>query len=503
MKARRRRSQSALRAPESAVECLEERTLLTGNVLAAVLAGGNLLVLGDSKANQIGIQSTSGGKLQISSLDGTTRINGGSRPFNANGVTGSVYIFLGQGNDMLQLGGGTLTTNIPKNLLIVTGNGNDTVNLANAAIGGSVTIFGGLGKDTLTVGSAATATAVSVGGDLRIDGGFGNSTIAVFDADVTGNLSIIGNGSNDHIQVGYDEGLGIIGDESETGHVNVGGNLTITDDGSSGFGFSLSGLGAWGTIACAADPSSYSIAGCNSFFCGGGPDFFGLFDSLLAGLGCGGFGGSPGCGNSGGSAGGEHVAVADVNVTGNLSVNTGSGKDEILIGAAHTPATDNNPLLNLVFGPVTVGGNLRVSSGAGDDTVLLVAVAVTGDTKLDTGAGNDDVGVLDSSTFMGDFTIEAGRGNDSIVLSTDSFMGAVAIHGGAGTDTIGLGDSLFQSSVTIYGGPGNDTYLETKGAFANDFAGGNPVLISVENSSDVSATDFVAAFPWLSALLGV
>ncbi len=365
MKSIRRSSRSALRAGQSAIECLEERTLLTGNVLAAVLPGGNLVVLGDSKANQVGIQSTSGGGLQISSLDGTTKINGTAGPFTANGVTGNVYIFLGQGNDLVQVGGGTLTTSIPQNLLIALGNGNDTVQIATATIGGSVSIFGGTGNDTVTVGSAATATAVSVGGNLLIDGGFGNSTLAVFDANVTGNLTLIGNGSNDHIQVGYDEGLGIIGDESDTGHVNVGGNLTITDVGG-GFGFTLAELGGLGTIACATDPSAFGIAGClayagksglNSFAGDCGPNLLGCFNAFLC---CG-----LGCATTGGTRGGEHVAIVDVDVTGNLSIQTGSGNDEILIGAAHTPTTDSNPLINLVFGPVTVGGNLNVNRARG------------------------------------------------------------------------------------------------------------------------------------------
>jgi hypothetical protein len=502
MKSRRKSSGSALRACQTAIECLEERTLLTGNVLAAVLPGGNLLVLGDSKANQIGIQSTSGGGLQISSLDGTTKINGTAGPFTANGVTGNVYIFMGQGNDVVQMGGGTLTTNIPKNLLIATGNGNDMVHIASTAIGGSVSIFGGTGNDTMTVGSASTATAVSIGDDLLIYGGFGNSTLAVFDANVTGNLTIIGNGSNDHIQVGYDEGLGIIG-VAEPDNVNVGGNLTITDVGS-GCGFSLAGLGGLGAIACAIDPSAFSIAGCltfagngglNSFAGDCGPNVLGFFNSFL---GCG-----LGGGTTSGTRGGEHVAVADVDVTGNLSIQTGSGNDEILVGAAHTPATDSNPLINLVFGPVSVGGNLNVKAGAGNDTTLLVGISVTGNTQLDSGDGNDNIGVLDSSSFMGNFTIHAGRGNDSIVLSTDTFLGKVTINGGIGSDTIGLADSFFRLTVTINGGPGNDTFLETQVPFANDFAGGDPILNSIETNSDVSATAFVAAFPWVSSLLGV
>jgi hypothetical protein len=324
MKLRRKSSRSAIRFPEAAIECLEQRLLLTGNVSAAVLAGGNLLVLGDSKPNQIAIQSTSGGGLQISSLDGTTKINGSTSPFTANGVTGNVYIFLGQGNDVLQIGDGTtaavtpavvpLTTMIPQNLLVVTGNGNDMVHIADTSIGGNCAIIGGIGSDTITVGSASTDTAVSVGGCLLIDGGFGNSTIAVFDANVTSDLTILGNGSNDHIQVGYDEGLGIIGNESDTGHVNVGGDLSITDVGSGfGFGNEFACLGGLLAIADTSDPGSCGFSRCFALANSCGPGFAGLFCAFNCGLGC----------SGGGKNSGEHVAVADVDVTGNLSIQTG------------------------------------------------------------------------------------------------------------------------------------------------------------------------------------
>ena len=266
----------------------------------------------------------------------------------------------------------------------------------------------------------------------------------------------------------------------------------------SGLGFGLAGCNAFETLECASDPSSLGFAGCLSlanncgtglFSANCGTNFLGLFDA------CFGFGN---CGTSTpATRGGEHVAVADVHVTGNLSIQTGSGSDEILIGAAHTPATDQNPLLNLVSGAVNVDGNMNVSSGAGNDTLLLIEVSVTGTTGLDTGAGNDDVGVLNMSYFTGAFTITGGRGNDSIVLATNTFLANVTIHGGVGTDTIGLADSLFQSPVTIKGGAGNDTYLEIVAPFNNSFPVGSPVLKSIETSSDVSPTDFAAAFPWI------
>src|SRR5580704_16624707 len=210
-----------------ALERLEDRTLLSGNVTAIVTSGGNLVVTGDAQGNQIRIQSASGGALQVSSLDGTTTINGGSSPFSTTGVTGNVAVFMKQGADVVDVGGTGMLTTVPKNLFVDTGSGNDTVDVENASIGGNIAIFGGAGSDTFTVGSSNSETAVSVGGSVYIVGGIADTnTIAVFDADITGDLRIFGRGADDQIQVGFDAGLGLIG-VSETAHVNIGGNLEI------------------------------------------------------------------------------------------------------------------------------------------------------------------------------------------------------------------------------------------------------------------------------------
>ena len=86
MRQGKRNSRQRLVKTGWALERLEDRTLLSGNVAATVTSAGNLLVVGDAKANQIAIQTTSGA-LQVSSLDGTTMINGGSGPFTAAGFT--------------------------------------------------------------------------------------------------------------------------------------------------------------------------------------------------------------------------------------------------------------------------------------------------------------------------------------------------------------------------------------------------------------------------------
>src|SRR5580700_11193475 len=130
----KRTTRRARSSPRWALERLEDRTLLSGNVTATVTGAGNLLVVGDAKGNEILIQSTSGGALQVSSLDGTTTINGGSSPFSTTGVTGNVAVFMKQGADVVDVGGTGMLTTLPKNLFVDTGSGDDTVDVENASI---------------------------------------------------------------------------------------------------------------------------------------------------------------------------------------------------------------------------------------------------------------------------------------------------------------------------------------------------------------------------------
>jgi hypothetical protein len=506
-------------SPRWALERLEDRTLLSGNVTATVTAG-NLLLVGDAKANQILIQSTSGGALQVSSLDGTTTINGGSGPFTSTSVTGNVTVFMKQGADVVDVGGTGMLTTLPKNLFVDTGSGDDTVDVENASIGGNVAIFGGAGNDTFTIGSSTSETAVSVGGSVFIVGGTGDTnTIAVFDANITGDVRIFGRGADDQIQVGFDAGLGLIG-VTETAHVNIGGNLEIkTPSGDQcfshdHFGFDDQFDGSWNGMG-------------DSLMSGFGWGSFGSFDlgrslendlAFLRGW-CGGEGGDGGDGNwgdggdwgkgdgGGSSSGTEHVSVADVSVTGNVKIHTGSGADQILLGAAPIPSGGSSPL-NLVFGPVTIAGNLHVNAGNGDNTVMFDGISVTGNTSLRTGSGADQIAVLgNNGVFTGTFTIKSGSGDDKIaIINGATFQSSVTIKAGRGADVMWVAQDLFMGSVTIDGGAGTDTLLQSQTVFPNSFTPGNPVLNSIEvNMPNVNPTDPIVTsnFGWLNTLLGV
>ena len=152
MKAKRRFSPGKRTAGFVASEILEDRTLLTGNVVATVLHG-NLTIIGDAKANEIGIESTTGGLTGSRAWTAPRRSTAEYSPATFSGVTGNVSILMGKGNDVVSIGGGTMTTTFAHNLTIFTGDGNDMVSVSTASIGGNLTIFGGNGNDTFTVGS--------------------------------------------------------------------------------------------------------------------------------------------------------------------------------------------------------------------------------------------------------------------------------------------------------------------------------------------------------------
>jgi hypothetical protein len=508
----KRTSRRNLTSPRWAFERLEDRTLLSGNVTAIVTSGGNLQVVGDAKDNQIVIQSTSTGALQVSSLDGTTTINGGNTPFTTSAVTGDVDVFMKQGADVVDVGGEGTLTSLPHNLIVDTGPGDDTVAVENASIGGSVALFGGVGSDTFTVGSSESEAPVSVSGSVFIIGGTGSgNTIAVFDADITGDLKIFGRGSNDQIQVGFDAGLGIIGEDA-TAHVDVGGDLLINTPGQDnffgsfghGFGFDDFSFGdSWGGIGS----SITSLLGSRSFAWSDAGKSLASDLAFLGGWG-GGEDGNWWCGGHDNNTSSESVSVADVSVTGNTKIHTGNGSDQILLGAAPVPSSDTTAPLNLVFGPVSIGGNLKVNGGNGDNTILLDGISVTGNTSVKTGRGADHIAVLgNDGAYTGTFSINSGSGDDKIaMINGATFLSSVTVKSGRGADVMWVAQDLFMGSVAINGGPGTDTLLQSQTIFPNSFTPGNPVLTSIEvNMPDVSPTDAIVTtnFGWLNTLLGV
>ena len=207
---RKRLSRARLIEIPAAIEKLEDRTLLAGNVVVSLAASGLLTVRGDQSANNIAITQTASG-LQVASTDnGATEINGGGGPFTASSTVKSISIALKGGDNTLQVGdpsGSAL--DLAGNLVISATSGNNTITIANVQIGKGLSITAGRGNNTIVIGGTSTTSgqdpltdvdlgSVSVGTNLIVSTGSGNDTVSVVNVSVDGKLSIgVGSGDDD------------------------------------------------------------------------------------------------------------------------------------------------------------------------------------------------------------------------------------------------------------------------------------------------------------------
>lgn len=190
MRAERSRSLSSSR-PHSkrlSVERLEDRSLMAGNVTAAV-TGGVLVITGDASDNGVTVDyiqannsyqvigtSQGGTNTTINSLD--TSVAGNEQIF-AN-VTKGIKITLNAGNDNLVFGAAATST------FVVTG--------------GNVEIDAGIGNDTVAIGRNGNAAGgaapieneVNISKSLVVKLGLGNDTLTMTNTTVSKNLVIHG-----------------------------------------------------------------------------------------------------------------------------------------------------------------------------------------------------------------------------------------------------------------------------------------------------------------------
>lgn len=207
---RKRVSRSLLPKFQAAIEHLEDRTLLSGNVLVSLAGNGVLSIRGDSSANSISIQQTSSG-VQVSSADsGATEINGSTSPFTASSTVKSIHIQMKAGDNTIQIGdpSGTQLA-LAGNLTISATSGNNTISIANAQISKGLSITAGRGNNNIVIGSTTSSSsgnpltdvnlgAVSVGGNLSVSVGSGSDSIALVNVSVDGTTSLhTGSGGDD------------------------------------------------------------------------------------------------------------------------------------------------------------------------------------------------------------------------------------------------------------------------------------------------------------------
>jgi cyclophilin family peptidyl-prolyl cis-trans isomerase len=218
-----------------AIECLEPRSMLAGDVLALLNAAGDLRLVGDDRDNSVEVVLVNGDTV-VRGTDGTT-VNGVVAPFVAFGgspaIADDFFANLGDGDDFLLLDGVAITGQGNVN----GGNGNNSVGFQNASTGGDLVIrtWGGedivnlntvdVGDDLIistwnerdtvnienttiaddlhvrtgTLRDSVVLNTVTVGDDVGVDLGWGADDLAVIDSNITDRLTAIMRSGDDFL----------------------------------------------------------------------------------------------------------------------------------------------------------------------------------------------------------------------------------------------------------------------------------------------------------------
>ena len=190
---RKRRSNKRLQIQQTAesIQLLEDRTLLTGNVVAS-LSGPNLFVTGDAADNQLEVTVVNN-QVVLRGLTNTT-INGSSALFviadNTDTAPGKITILTGAGNDTVIF---SRNVKVAGNAFVDGGVGNDSLSVTGATFQQSISMYGRIGNDTISVQNA------TVEGVLRLKGNSGNDLVSVTNTTANGGTNIVGGTGSDGV----------------------------------------------------------------------------------------------------------------------------------------------------------------------------------------------------------------------------------------------------------------------------------------------------------------
>jgi hypothetical protein len=483
---RRQQFRSAVRHM-LAVETLETRAMMAGNVTASV-SGGTLIIKGDISANEIMISQTSAttGAYTITPIAGSsTTINSGAVAVNFLNVVrfdikmngGDDKVGIGNDLDVLADLFDSITDDPedePEAGLLAESEEENTENDPEIVI---TTLFGDDEEDEIDLEDpefTAEQMAVlptKVRGLTSVDLGDGNDMLVAM-VRSTSNLVVAGGKGSDavlsiltsvgNIAINTDpsKGEGMGDDLAAVVMSNVRSNLAITTEG-----------GNDGVLVLASSVTNFGVNA-------GGPATVSLTDNdfvMISSL--------YAADNVGvqTEVGDDGIYVDDL-IADTIQVASGFGDDEVSV--------TSSSLLNLVIDTsagedwVTVGGgneawrpttirrNLVINSGADDDLVEidggLLGLLVGGSLDVRTGTG-DDMLLLNHVNVSRNALIEMDAGNDSASINGLDVQREMQISLSAGNDVLTV-RSLSSHKIGIRGGTGNDT-LHDLGNHNDDLTG--------------------------------
>jgi len=177
-----------------------------------------------------------------------------------------------------------------------------------------------------------------------------------------------------------------------------------------------------------------------------------------------------------------------------VSVNSGLGTHNTTVdlgnhtftGSLVINAPGGNDVITFEGAGGTIFGNVSIQTGTGKDQIVIPnAVTVDGFTQINMGTGNSTFTVTGAATFNGLFVVNVSTGSDSIAITNPAatINGSTYILTGVGNTTLNLGTAFtINGNVVIFMGNGND--LITLNANVN----GNMYMILGNGNDTLSIT---------------
>ena len=263
-KSRRQRLRSRRHNTLAAAQALEVRSLLAGNVLAAVSADGDLTLTGDDQANAVDV-TIENGNVVVRGRDNTT-INGAADDFvafqNSTSIADDFFARLGNGDDELFVQDVTISgrasvhahagndsigfdsTSVGQSLGILGGRGADVVNLEDVQVGRDFVLYAGRDNNTVRVANSTITRdvwmfsgrhddsivldTVTVGDDLRVFTGAGADDLVIQDSTIRHRLRAVTGRGNDFVMM---DGTAV--SSRAVVHTNGGTDQVVVEDSSS------------------------------------------------------------------------------------------------------------------------------------------------------------------------------------------------------------------------------------------------------------------------------
>ena len=481
------------------LESLEARLLLDGNVVSK-LSNGVLTLTGDVKDNAIAISTavnpTTPTLLDLVVTGQSTPTLSGQTPAKPTKINGkleaatfnmadvqSIKIDMKDGRNVVtvgvilaspgagvEAGGADHSMTIPKDLTINTGKTADEISLNGILVNGNLSISSGAGSDSVDIGYGTDVmlktninagegnNSVYVGGylhgGLAVTTGAGYDYVTIYET-LEGGATINTGAGRDTVYVDTSAELGA--------PVTLTGNLTI--NGGAGRNYITTGASVAGNV------SVVTTTGDDYIEIGSAYDYDSWSDipSTITGS----VTVTAGDGNN-------HVELS-ANVKGNASLLTGKNDDYVYVEGLYDNENDEDI-------SIKVTGDVKIDTGAGEDDVNMYSVDVSADTtgkggnvSISTGAGGElatsysyPFGTLpleaSENVYVGaisvakDLLVNLGDGDGELFLGSSkaanakivsgrgsTLMGITALDLGAGTLSIqnGLGDNSLMIGTAI------------------------------------------------------